>query len=126
MDALCREVVAIQFAVLGGWLMDKFIGWGILLAGLIGAVNIPFYEEMALKTKWWAYSNCLMLSHTPYYIILGEFFIVMFIVLIVRKFNLQNPVQAVLAGLIGGLGIFFCYKIAFFIFKSKEMMLLSY
>ena len=120
------EVVAIQFAVLGEWLARKFKGLGIFLAGLVGAVNIPFYEEMALKTKWWVYHNCPMFLHTPYYIIFGEFLIVMLIVVLVRKFNMQNSLQAALAGFLGGLGIFFCYKVAFLIFKSHKMMLMSY
>src|SRR5215510_117100 len=60
------EIVAVQFAVVGGWLRSKWGMMGIVFSGLIGAINIPFYEELALKTNWWAYSNCRMLSHTPY------------------------------------------------------------
>jgi hypothetical protein len=46
-----------------------------LLAGLIGAVNIPFYEEMALRVRWWRYAACRMFLHTPNYILVGEFLI---------------------------------------------------
>ena len=111
------EVVAVQFAVVGGWLTDRFKGAGIVLAGIVGAVNIPFYEEMALQTKWWAYRDCRMLLHTPYYIIAGEFLIVMAIVVLSRKFNLQNPTQSALAGLLGGAAIFSGYAVGFLIFK---------
>ena len=107
------EIVAIQFAVLGEWLVRKFKTWGIVLAGLIGAINIPFYEEMALKTKWWVYGNCKMFSHTPYYIILGEFLIVMGIVAIVRKCKLDTVAQAVAAGVLGGAVIFVSYAVGF-------------
>jgi hypothetical protein len=65
---LAWEMVAVQFGYLGMRLYEWRRGWGLLLAGLIGAVNIPFYEEMALRTHWWRYADCRMLLHTPYYI----------------------------------------------------------
>ena len=43
------------------------------MIGQLGAINIPFYEEMARKIHWWQYSGCRMISFTPWYIILGEF-----------------------------------------------------
>ena len=113
------EVVAVQFVVLGMWLSDKFKTAGLLLAATIGAINIPFYEEMALKTKWWSYSNCRMISHTPYYIILGEFFIVVGIVLLVRRVEKQNLKTTTLSGVLGGLVIFVSYALAFWIFEHK-------
>ena len=111
------EVVAVQFAVLGLWFVEKFKGQGLVLAGLIGAINIPFYEEMALKTKWWAYSNCRMFLHTPYYIILGEFLIVIAIVLLSRKLAVRSMKGTVWQGVKGGVAIFFCYVLAFWIFE---------
>jgi hypothetical protein len=115
------EVVAVQFAVLGSWLADRFRGWGIWLTGIIGAINIPFYEEMALKTNWWAYHNCRMFLHTPHYIILGEFFIVIAIVLLARQIKTQNFVVTSLAGAGGGVAIFLCYAVAFWIFESTSL-----
>ena len=44
----------------------------ILLTGLWGAVNIPFYEEMAYHAGWWRYAAAPGLGHTPYYVILFE------------------------------------------------------
>jgi hypothetical protein len=111
------EVVAVQFAVLGMWLTGRFKSAGILWTALVGAVNIPFYEEMALKTHWWKYSKCRMLSNTPYYIILGEFLIVMFIVLLSKKVRLQRWQASVSAGMLAGVAIFICYAFAFWIFE---------
>ena len=42
------------------------------LTAVLGAVNIPFYEEMAYHAHWWQYQNCRMLGHTPLYIIVAE------------------------------------------------------
>ena len=113
------EVVAVQFAVLGSWLVDRFRGWGIWLAGIIGAINIPFYEEMALKTKWWSYQDCRMFLHTPYYIILGEFFIVLAIVLLARRIRIDNLFATVIYGATGGAAIWICYAAAFGICESR-------
>ena len=55
----------------------------------LGAINIPFYEEMARKIHWWQNSGCRMLSFTPYYIVVGKF------------------------GIAGGAAIFICYLVAF-------------
>jgi MFS-type transporter involved in bile tolerance (Atg22 family) len=111
------EIVAVQFAVLGGWLTERFKGRGLWLAGLIGAVNIPFYEEMALRTKWWVYENCRMFLRTPYYIILGEFGIVICITLLARGRRLSRWVDVVVSGVAGGAVIFLCYAAAFWIFE---------
>ncbi len=44
----------------------------IILTGLWGAVNIPFYEEMAYHAGWWRYATAPGLGHTPYYVMLFE------------------------------------------------------
>lgn len=111
------EIVAVQFAVVGGWLRERFNVLGLFLTGIAGAVNIPFYEELALKTNWWAYSGCRMFLHTPYYIVLGEFFIVIVIAFLFRRLQAQRLGQTVFAGVVGGLAIFLCYALAFWIFE---------
>jgi len=88
-------------------------GWGLLLVGVLGAINIPFYEEMALRVHWWKYSNCRMLLHTPYYIILGEFGIVLCIAILARLVRAKNYRWAILAGIFGGLSIYGCYAAAY-------------
>ncbi len=42
------------------------------LVGLWGALNIPFYEEMAYHAGWWSYAHAPSLGHTPYYVLLFE------------------------------------------------------
>ena len=69
-------VVAAQIGFLGNRLMRRVgTGRGMALTALLGAVNIPFYEEMAFHAHWWRYTNCRMLGHTPLYIIVAELII---------------------------------------------------
>lgn len=66
-------VVAAQIGYLGRLLMSRFGSiQGMALTAMLGAVNIPFYEEMAYHAHWWRYGNCWMLGHTPLYIIAAE------------------------------------------------------
>lgn len=44
----------------------------IALMGLWGALNIPFYEEMAYHAGWWRYAHAPGFGHTPYYVMLFE------------------------------------------------------
>ncbi len=68
---LAWEVVAVQFGYIGLRLSESFGKTGLLMIGLLGAINIPFYEEMARRIHWWQYSRCRMISFTPWYIILA-------------------------------------------------------
>ena len=66
-------IVAAQIGYLGHRLIAGLgRGKGMALTALLGAVNIPFYEEMAYHAHWWQYRNCQMLGHTPLYIIAAE------------------------------------------------------
>jgi hypothetical protein len=42
------------------------------LVGVWGALNIPFYEEMAYHAGWWRYAHAPGLGHTPFYVALFE------------------------------------------------------
>jgi hypothetical protein len=109
------EVVVVQFGYIGLRLWERF-GWaGLLVIGLLGAINIPFYEEMARRIHWWQYSGCRMISFTPWYIILGEFGIALALTLLARTLRRGSWCAAILAGIAGGLLIFVCYAVAFFI-----------
>jgi hypothetical protein len=45
----------------------------VLLTGLAGAINVPFYEEAAYLASWWRYApTALHLGHTPAYVLLFE------------------------------------------------------
>jgi hypothetical protein len=107
------EIVAVQFGYIGMRLFEKWRVRGLLLAGVLGAINIPFYEEMALRIHWWSYSNCRMLLHTPYYIVLGEFLIVLCLALLARSVRREHFGRTLLAGALGGASIFGCYALAY-------------
>ena len=107
------EVVAVQFGYIGLWLWNRFDRWGLVAIGVLGAINIPYYEEMARRINWWVYSNCRMLSNTPYYIILGEFGIAIIFALMARHVTNGGWRDSVLAGIAGGVGIFVCYALAY-------------
>jgi Domain of unknown function (DUF6989) len=112
---LAWEVVAVQFGYIGLRLWERFGQPGLLIIGLLGAINIPFYEEMARRIHWWQYSGCRMVSLTPWYIILGEFGIAVGLALLARTLRRRSWRVAIIAGIIGGVSIFACYAAAFLI-----------
>jgi len=107
------EIVAVQFGYLGLRLREHFGKFGFVIIGVLGAVNIPYYEEMARRIHWWQYSGCRMISGTPYYIILGEFLIAVAFAVLARKFRRSDFVSAVLQGIVAGVSIFVAYAIAY-------------
>ncbi len=112
---LAWEVVAVQFGYIGLRLWERFGKTGLLIIGLLGAINIPFYEQMARRIHWWQYGGCRMISFTPWYIILGEFGIALVFALLARTLRRDSWRVAVVAGLSGGVSIFVCYAVAFLI-----------
>ena len=112
---LAWEVVAVQFGYIGLRLWERFGKLGLLMIALLGAINIPFYEEMARRIHWWQYSGCRMISFTPCYIILGEFGTVLVFALLVRTLRRSSARTAIFAGVGAGIAIFACYAVAFFI-----------
>lgn len=68
---------------------------------------------MARRINWWAYSNCRMLSYTPYYIILGKFGIAIVLALLAKRVSQGTWTSSILAGLVGGAGILLCYALAY-------------
>ncbi len=112
---LAWEVVAVQFGYIGLRLWERFGKLGLLMIGLLGAINIPFYEEMARRIHWWRYGGCRMISFTPWYIILGEFGIALAFALLARTLRHGSVRAAIIAGVAGGISIFACYAIAFLI-----------
>jgi len=112
---LAWEVVAVQFGYIGLRLWERFGKTGLVMIGLLGAINIPFYEEMARRIHWWEYSGCRMISYTPWYIIIGEFGIALVFALLARNLRRDSWRVAVVAGVAGGASIFVCYAAAFLI-----------
>ncbi len=112
---LAWEVVAVQFGYLGLRLRERFGRVGLGMIALLGAINIPFYEELAKRIHWWQYRDCRLLSSTPYYIILGEFGIALAFALLARPLRRGSWFTAIIAGIAGGIAIFVCYALAYFI-----------
>ncbi len=97
--------ISVQIGYWGALLTRRFgLVRGAAITALIGAVNIPFYEQMAFHTHWWQYRNCLMWNHAPVYVIVAELFIG-FCLAPLAVWALRGPriVDAVYAGLCGGL-----------------------
>ncbi|HLX95768.1 MAG TPA: hypothetical protein VKU37_08490 [Verrucomicrobiae bacterium] len=107
------EIVVVQFSCLGLWLRDRFGGAGLAAVGVLGAINIPYYEEMARRIHWWQYSGCRMISNTPYYIILGEFGIAIALTLLAKPLRHGHAAKTGWLGLAGGAAIFICYALAY-------------
>ena len=107
------QVVAVQFGYLGLRLQEHFGRFGLVIIGMLGAVNIPYYEEMARRLHWWRYSGCHLLSGTPLYIILGEFLIAIGFAVLARKFRRGHFVGSIAAGVVGGGIIFLSYALAY-------------
>src|SRR5881296_1623961 len=112
---LAWDVVAVQFGYIGLRLWERFGKLGLLMIGLLGAINIPFYEEMARRIHWWQYSGCRMISFTPWYIIFGEFGIAVALALLGRTVRRSSWQGTVVAGVVGGAPIFGCYVAGFLI-----------
>ena len=110
---LAWQVVAVQFGYIGLRLWEHLGGWGLAVIGVLGAINIPYYEEMARRIHWWTYSGCRMISNTPYYIILGEFGIAVAFALLAKPLRRGSWTAALLLGSAGGAGIFLCYALAY-------------
>jgi hypothetical protein len=111
---LAWEIVAVQFGYIGLRLMERFGTMiGLVGIGVIGAINIPFYEQMARTIHWWTYRDCRMISATPWYIILGEFGIALALAYLTRALRGGGAVRAVMLGLAAGAAIFLCYFAAF-------------
>jgi hypothetical protein len=107
------EVVAVQFGYVGLRLKDRWGAAGLFATGVLGAINIPYYEEMAKRIHWWQYTGCRMISLTPYYIIVGELGIAVALAWLASKLRNGGWGKAVLLGVAGGAAIFTCYAVGF-------------
>ncbi len=112
---LAWEVVAVQFGYVGLRLRERFDKLGLLMIGRLGAINIPYYEEIARRSHWWQYGGCRMISFTPWHIILGEFGIAIIFACLARTLRRGLWRVAVVAGIAGGASIFVCYSMVFLI-----------
>ncbi|MBX7209611.1 MAG: hypothetical protein K1X78_14945 [Verrucomicrobiaceae bacterium] len=113
---LAWEIVAVQFGYIGLRLVER-LGTvrGLIVTGVLGAINIPYYEEMARLIHWWRYAGCRMISGTPYYIIVGEFGIAVALAWLARFLRSGGWGVSVATGIFGGVAIGVCYVLAFVI-----------
>lgn len=72
------------------------------LTGLWGALNIPFYEEMAYHAGWWSYAHAPGLGHTPYYVMLFEGLIAAALPPLLADLQRHSPRAIALRGLLLG------------------------
>ena len=107
------EVVTVQFGYIGLRLYEAMGIEGLFVTGVLGAINIPFYEEMALRTHWWRYDGCRMFLHTPWYVIAAEFLIAMALGRLATCAR-QRSVERIFAiGLLGGAVILASYCVTY-------------
>ncbi|HEY6285376.1 MAG TPA: hypothetical protein VIX20_06920 [Ktedonobacteraceae bacterium] len=88
------------------WRLRALLGWrsAILLCGLLGAIDIPFFEEISYHGGWWRYAPThLMLGHTPAYVALFEGLVVAALPLLFDRLERRSWVETVALGV--GTGI---------------------
>jgi len=87
------------------WRLRAVVGLrkAMLISGLLGAVQIPLYEELAYYGRWWYYKPThLMLGHTPLYVLLFEGLIVAALPLLYDRIERRAWSQVALIGVVVG------------------------
>ncbi len=88
------------------WRLRALLGWriAILLCGLLGAIDIPFFEEISYHGGWWRYvPTHLMLSHTPAYVALFEGLVVAALPLLFDRLERRSWIETVALGVVIGI-----------------------
>jgi hypothetical protein len=88
-----------------GWRMRALLGWrfAILICGLLGAIDIPLFEEMSYHGGWWRYAPThLMLGHTPAYVSLFEGLIVASLPLLLDRLERRSWLETAVVGVFIG------------------------
>lgn len=76
-----------------------------------GAINIPFYEEMAFHAGWWRYVQVRAVGHTPLYVLLFEGLVAASLPLLLRDLPRLTPRALAVRGML--LGIWFPWAALF-------------
>lgn len=87
------------------WRLRVLLGWrrASLLSAILGAIQIPIYEELAYYGNWWRYKPVhLMLGHTPVYVLLFEGLIVAALPLLYDRIERRAWKQVALIGVVVG------------------------
>ena len=83
------------------WRLRAFFGWriAILLCGLLGAIDIPIFEEISYHGGWWRYvPTRLMFGHTPVYVALFEGLAVASLPLLFDRLERRSWIETVALG----------------------------
>jgi hypothetical protein len=87
------------------WRLRALLGWrvAILLCGLLGAIDIPLFEEISYHGGWWRYvPTRLMFGHTPVYVALFEGLVVAALPLLLNRLERRSWIETlVLGGIVG-------------------------
>ncbi len=89
-----------------GWRLRALLGWrfAILLCGLLGAIDIPLFEEISYYGGWWRYMPThLMLGHTPAYVSLFEGLIVATLPLLLDRVERRSWLETAAVGVVIGI-----------------------
>ena len=124
---LVRSPVYMPFAWASVIFGVGYVGWWIaqrlplipasLLAAGYGAINIPLYEQAAKGADWWLYRGAPALFATPYYIVAGEFLIVLPLPFLIGRLAEKSWKWAVALGAVEGLWIWAAYAVAWSLFR---------
>ena len=90
------------------WRLRALLGWrrASLLSAILGAIQIPLFEEMAYYGRWWRYKPVhLMIGHTPIYVLLFEGLVVAALPLLYDRIERRAWKQVALIGIILGVWI---------------------
>lgn len=87
-----------------------------LVVGILGALNIAFYEEMAYSARWWHYRNTLTVAHTPVYVPAFEGLVVAVLPFLLRDIERQPWRGAIARGVILGAWMPWAALVAWLVF----------
>jgi hypothetical protein len=88
------------------WRLRALLGWpiAVLLCGLLGAIDIPFFEEVSYYGGWWRYvPTHLMFGHTPAYVALFEGLIVAALPLLFDRLERRSWIETGVLGVVIGI-----------------------
>lgn len=97
------------------WRLRALFGWrkAILLCGLLGAIDIPIFEEIAYYGGWWHYvPTHLMFGQLPVYVALFEGLLVAILPVLFYRLERRSWVETIILGIVIGIWIAFSALIA--------------
>lgn len=74
----------------------------VTLCALVGAVTVPFYEEMAYYAGWWRYAGAPHLGHTPLYVTAFEGLVAAILPIVTARLARRGFQHAAVMGVVVG------------------------